>query len=102
MALAVAPQSGCLRLGMLAGAGKTMLVERLPSARPPLDDDAALEVSALHSVAGLQRGSPYAPTPWSRRRGRFNAPRRGRPRRNMSLTLRKISALVLPTSPHVG
>ncbi|BCJ66979.1 YifB family Mg chelatase-like AAA ATPase [Polymorphospora rubra] len=35
------------------GAGKTMLAERLPSILPPLDDEAALEVSALHSIAGL-------------------------------------------------
>ncbi|MGC4876676.1 YifB family Mg chelatase-like AAA ATPase [Micromonospora sp. DT43] len=35
------------------GAGKTMLAERLPSLLPELDDDAALEVTALHSVAGL-------------------------------------------------
>lgn len=35
------------------GAGKTMLAERLPSILPELDDDAALEVSALHSIAGL-------------------------------------------------
>nr|QLJ99841.1 YifB family Mg chelatase-like AAA ATPase [Micromonospora carbonacea] len=35
------------------GAGKTMLAERLPSILPELDDDAALEVTALHSVAGL-------------------------------------------------
>ncbi|MFI7022531.1 YifB family Mg chelatase-like AAA ATPase [Micromonospora sp. NPDC049900] len=35
------------------GAGKTMLAERLPSILPTLDDDAALEVTALHSVAGL-------------------------------------------------
>ncbi|MFC4145486.1 YifB family Mg chelatase-like AAA ATPase [Micromonospora mangrovi] len=35
------------------GAGKTMLAERLPSILPELDDEAALEVSALHSVAGL-------------------------------------------------
>jgi magnesium chelatase family protein len=34
------------------GAGKTMLAERLPSILPVLDDDAALEVTALHSVAG--------------------------------------------------
>jgi magnesium chelatase family protein len=30
-----------------------MLAERLPSILPELDDDAALEVSALHSIAGL-------------------------------------------------
>lgn len=34
------------------GAGKTMLAERLPGLLPPLDDDAALEVTAVHSVAG--------------------------------------------------
>jgi magnesium chelatase family protein len=35
------------------GAGKTMLAERLPSILPALDDEAALEVTALHSIAGL-------------------------------------------------
>ena len=35
------------------GAGKTMLAERLPSILPELDDAAALEVTALHSIAGL-------------------------------------------------
>jgi magnesium chelatase family protein len=35
------------------GAGKTMLARRLPSILPPLDDEAALEVAALHSIAGL-------------------------------------------------
>jgi len=35
------------------GAGKTMLAERLPGLLPPLDDAAALEVTAVHSVAGL-------------------------------------------------
>ncbi|MER7456146.1 YifB family Mg chelatase-like AAA ATPase [Micromonospora sp. NPDC126480] len=35
------------------GAGKTMLAERLPSVLPELDDDAAMEVSSLHSIAGL-------------------------------------------------
>lgn len=35
------------------GAGKSMLAERLPSVLPPLDDAAALEVTALHSIAGL-------------------------------------------------
>jgi magnesium chelatase family protein len=34
------------------GAGKTMLAERLPGLLPALDDDAALEVTAVHSVAG--------------------------------------------------
>ncbi|MEV6365500.1 YifB family Mg chelatase-like AAA ATPase [Micromonospora musae] len=35
------------------GAGKTMLAERLPSILPELDDEAALEVTAMHSIAGL-------------------------------------------------
>jgi magnesium chelatase family protein len=35
------------------GAGKTMLAERLPSILPELDDDAALEVTALQSIAGI-------------------------------------------------
>lgn len=34
------------------GAGKTMLAERLPDLLPDLDPDAALEVTALHSLAG--------------------------------------------------
>ena len=38
------------------GAGKTMLAERLPSILPELDDAAALEVTALHSIAGLLPG----------------------------------------------
>jgi magnesium chelatase family protein len=41
------------------GAGKTMLAERLPGLLPPLDVDAALEVTAVHSVAGvLPAGAP--------------------------------------------
>jgi magnesium chelatase family protein len=35
------------------GAGKTLLAQRLPSILPPLDPDEALEVTAVHSVAGL-------------------------------------------------
>ncbi len=35
------------------GAGKTMLAERLPALLPPLDDAASLEVTAVHSIAGL-------------------------------------------------
>src|SRR5579875_455082 len=35
------------------GAGKTMLAERLPGILPPLDDRSAMEVTAVHSVAGL-------------------------------------------------
>ncbi|MEJ3741775.1 ATP-binding protein [Actinomycetes bacterium KLBMP 9797] len=35
------------------GSGGTMLAERLPSILPDLDDDAALEVSALYSAVGM-------------------------------------------------
>ncbi|HVE64301.1 MAG TPA: YifB family Mg chelatase-like AAA ATPase [Mycobacteriales bacterium] len=35
------------------GAGKTMLVDRLPGLLPPLDQESALEVTAVHSVAGV-------------------------------------------------
>jgi magnesium chelatase family protein len=35
------------------GAGKTMLAERLPGLLPALDDAASLEVTAVHSVAGM-------------------------------------------------
>ena len=40
------------------GAGKTMLAQRLPGLLPALDDSAALDVTAVHSVAGRlpQRG----------------------------------------------
>ncbi len=34
------------------GAGKTMLAERLPGILPPLEVEQALEVTAIHSVAG--------------------------------------------------
>ncbi|WP_375486533.1 YifB family Mg chelatase-like AAA ATPase [uncultured Jatrophihabitans sp.] len=40
------------------GAGKTMLAERLPGLLPVLDDRAALEVTAVHSVVGLLRHNP--------------------------------------------
>jgi magnesium chelatase family protein len=35
------------------GIGKSMLARRLPGVLPPLDDAAALEVTRIHSVAGL-------------------------------------------------
>jgi magnesium chelatase family protein len=40
------------------GAGKTMLARRLPSILPPLALDEAIEVTAIHSVAGLLDGRP--------------------------------------------
>ena len=51
------------------GAGKTMLAERLPGLLPELDDQAALEVTAVHSVAGLL-GEPASLV----RRAPFQAP----------------------------
>jgi magnesium chelatase family protein len=51
------------------GAGKTMLAQRLPTILPELDDEAALEVTAVHSIAGaLRAGSPLI------RRPPFQAP----------------------------
>jgi magnesium chelatase family protein len=46
------------------GAGKTMLAERLPGLLPPLDEESALEVTAIHSVAGIfPDGSPLVSRP---------------------------------------
>ncbi|WP_328731422.1 YifB family Mg chelatase-like AAA ATPase [Streptomyces caniferus] len=46
------------------GAGKTMLAERLPGLLPPLSSKEALEVTAVHSVAGtLPPGAPLVLRP---------------------------------------
>ncbi|MFE3495498.1 YifB family Mg chelatase-like AAA ATPase [Streptomyces sp. NPDC059175] len=46
------------------GAGKTMLAERLPAVLPPLTGRESLEVTAVHSVAGiLPPGEPLVRTP---------------------------------------
>jgi magnesium chelatase family protein len=46
------------------GVGKTMLAERIPSVMPRLEPVAALEVSAIHSVAGtLRPGRPLVTEP---------------------------------------
>ncbi|RRR42499.1 ATP-binding protein, partial [Mycolicibacter terrae] len=39
------------------GVGKTMLAQRLPGLLPPLTESESLEVTAIHSVAGLLSGS---------------------------------------------
>lgn len=48
------------------GAGKTMLARRLPTILPPLDADAALEATRIHSVAGTlgPRGRPLRSPPF--------------------------------------
>jgi magnesium chelatase family protein len=46
------------------GVGKTMLAERLPTLLPRLERQAALEVTAIHSIAGtLPDGSPLLTEP---------------------------------------
>ncbi|MEV7869254.1 YifB family Mg chelatase-like AAA ATPase [Streptomyces sp. NPDC088124] len=46
------------------GAGKTILAERLPAVLPPLTKQESLEVTAVHSVAGiLPPGEPLVHTP---------------------------------------
>jgi magnesium chelatase family protein len=46
------------------GVGKTMLAERLPTVLPRLEPDAALEATAIHSIAGtLPPGSPLVTEP---------------------------------------
>ena len=46
------------------GTGKTMLARRLPSILPPLTADEALEVTRIHSVAGLHHGGLAAERPF--------------------------------------
>ncbi len=46
------------------GSGKTMLARRIPTILPPLAPDEALEVTAIHSVAGVLRGGLVARRPF--------------------------------------
>jgi magnesium chelatase family protein len=54
--IAAAGQHNLLMIGP-PGAGKTMLARRLPGLLPPLSPEEALEVTAIHSVAGLLSAS---------------------------------------------
>jgi magnesium chelatase family protein len=46
------------------GTGKTMLARRLPSVLPPMGRAEALEVTRVHSVAGLHRGGLISARPF--------------------------------------
>jgi len=52
LAIAAAGSHNLLLVGP-PGGGKTMLARRLPGLLPPLTDEEALEVTAVHSVAGV-------------------------------------------------
>jgi magnesium chelatase family protein len=46
------------------GTGKTMLARRMPSILPPMTDDEALDVTRIHSIAGLHSGALIAERPF--------------------------------------
>ena len=90
------------------GAGKTMLAQRLPSILPALDDAAALEVTALHSIAGTLPAVPRLI-----RRPPFQAPHHTATAaalvgggsglaRPGALSLAHLGVLFLDEAPHFG
>jgi magnesium chelatase family protein len=63
VALEVAAAGGHhLSLSGPPGVGKTLLAQALPGILPPLTDDEAVDVAAIHSVAGLER-DPWTSPP---------------------------------------
>jgi len=56
MEVAVAGGHNVLMIGS-PGSGKTMIARRVPSILPPMTVEEALEVSRIHSVAGLAKGA---------------------------------------------
>ena len=89
------------------GTGKTSIAERIPTILPDLTTEQALEVTALHSVAGVlpagqRAGAPAAvvrPAPLgdrgerARRRHRPGAARAGQPRAPRRAVPRRVPAL---------
>lgn len=61
--VAVAGGHNILLIGS-PGSGKTMIARRIPSILPPLTPEEALEVTAIHSVAGALRGGLIARRPF--------------------------------------
>ncbi len=61
MEVAVAGGHNILLIGS-PGSGKTMLARRVPSILPPLTVEEALEVSRIHSVAGVLKGGGHLVT----------------------------------------
>jgi magnesium chelatase family protein len=46
------------------GTGKTMLARRMPSILPPMSDEEALDVTRIHSIAGLHSGALVGERPF--------------------------------------
>jgi magnesium chelatase family protein len=65
LALEIAAAGGHnLLLEGAPGTGKTMLARRLPSILPPLHPDEAIEVTRIHSVAGVHAGGLISERPF--------------------------------------